>query len=232
MSSQIPLRLGNSRHINFDLFIPGPNIEALEYLRNFIKQTKDDFLYLWGSPGTGKTHILQALCSEGAALQVKTAYVPLSEMAQLRPEVLQGLESLDCVCIDDVNLITDNTKWEEELFNLFNRIRDNQKSLVVTSTLSPSGLPITLQDLKSRLSSGVTYHLNYLDEKDRLSALKARAHSLGFDLSDEVLDFIAKRVSRDMHSLFTWLDRLDEATLVSKKKLTVPFVKELMERHA
>ncbi len=231
MSSQIPFKFGKTYHINFDLYIPGPNKQAVEYIRKFIHKPENEYLYLWGSPGTGKSHLLQAICSEGAIHGFRTSYVPLSEAGQLQPEVLQGLETFDCVCIDDVNLITGNMKWEEELFNLFNRIRENEMSLVITSLVSPSGIPIVLQDLKSRLSSGITYHLNYLNEVDRLSALKLRAHTLGFDLSDEVLDFISRRVSRDMHSLFSWLDRLDEATLVSKKKLTVPFVRELLEEH-
>lgn len=231
MTSQIPLKFGTSSRINFDLYVPGPNAEAVEYLKKFIARPDNDLVYLWGSAGTGKSHLLQALCSKGSDYQVKTAIIPLSEAGQIKPEVLQGMEALDCVCLDDINLISGNSAWEEGIFNLFNRIRDDQKSLVVTSTLSPAGISLGLQDLQSRLSSGITYHLNYLDEADRLLALKLRAHSMGFELSDEVLDFITRRVSRDMHSLFAWLDRVDEATLVSKKKLTVPFVRKLIEGH-
>jgi DnaA family protein len=120
-------------------------------------------------------------------------------------------------------------EWEKSLFNMFNNIVENKKSLVITSTMSPSGNSIELPDLKSRLGSGVTYHLKYLSEDERLYALKQRASLRGFELSNDVLDYLSKRVARDMHTLFNWLDRMDEAIFVTKKKLTVPMVRELLD---
>ena len=95
--------------------------------------------------------------------------------------------------------------------------------------MSPSGNTIELPDLKSRLGSGVTYHLKYLSEDERLYALKQRASLRGFDLSNDVLDYLSKRVARDMHTLFNWLDRMDEAIFITKKKLTVSMVRDLLD---
>jgi DnaA family protein len=162
MSSQIPLPFVNFDHYSFEIFVPGQNNLAIMYLNNLISHNSGEILYLWGNSGTGKSHLLQAACGQASKLGMKPGYIPLSEYNQLVPEVLKGLEALDLVCIDDLESITGMQEWEKSLFNMFNNIVENKKSLVITSTMSPSGNSIELPDLKSRLGSGVTYHLKYL----------------------------------------------------------------------
>jgi DnaA family protein len=99
----------------------------------------------------------------------------------------------------------------------------------MTARHPPKGSPIELADLKSRLAWDHVYHLISLDDALSLQALQRRARSRGFDLPEEVADYLLKRVSRDMHSLFQLLDKLDKETLIAKKKLTIPFVKELLD---
>ena len=104
-----------------------------------------------------------------------------------------------------------------------------QTPLLITAQHSPKGSPIQLADLKSRLAWDHVYHLQTLDEKHSLQALQLRAQSRGFDLPDEVAAYLLKRVARDMHNLFQLLDKLDNASLVAKKKLSIPFVKTLLD---
>ncbi|MGK0297954.1 MAG: DnaA family protein [Gammaproteobacteria bacterium] len=229
MSSQIPLPLGNFDHYSFDIFVSGQNQQVVDYLNNMVSANTGDFVYLWGNSGTGKSHLLQAVCGEASSCGMKPGYIPLSEHNQLVPDILNGFETLDLVCIDDLHCIAGLPEWEKSLFNLFNDIVENNKSLVVTTTMSPSGNTIVLPDLKSRLGSGVTYHLKYLSEDERMYALKQRASLRGFDLSNDVLDYLSKRVARDMHTLFNWLDRMDEAIYITKKKLTVSMVRDLLD---
>ena len=228
MSSQIPLPFGNFDRFNFDIFIPGDNKQIVDNLKSVISSGSCNFLYIWGNSGTGKSHLLQASCGYASSYKRKPVFLPLSEYQQLEPDVFSGLESLDLVCIDDLDCISGNPEWERGLFNLFNNLIENNKSLVVTSARSPSGNAIQLPDLKSRLASGVTYHLKYLGEDERMFALKQRANIRGFELSNEVLDYLARHVGRDMHTLFDWLERMDEATLVSKKKITVSLIKDML----
>lgn len=203
-------------------------MQIVSYLQQSFDQSPGKNIYLWGDRGTGKSHLLQAACTLAASRQKKVIYIPLQKKAQISPELLNGMESLDLVCIDDIDKAAGDAEWELALFNLYNRLAALQKTLIVSASSSPGGLSLQLADLKSRLAAGVTWHLSNLDEKDRLLALQERAKVRGFELSDEVIDFLSRRVARDMHSLFNWLDRLDQATLVSKKKLTVPFVREIL----
>ena len=186
-------------------------------------------VYLWGRTGTGKSHLLQASCTAAAQAQLNIAYIPLGEAESLSPQLLEGLEDLALICLDDIDSIAGNSEWEQAIFHLYNKLRDVHTPLVITAQHSPKGSPIQLPDLKSRLAWDHVYHLLPLDEKSALLALQGRARSRGFDLPDEVSDYLLKRVARDMHNLFAILDKLDKASLIAKKKLTVPFVKDLLE---
>jgi len=229
MSNQIPLPFGKFDRFSFELFWPGSNQQVLAFLQQSLIQDHIANVYLWGEDGTGKSHLLQASCALAASRMKTVIYIPLTEKAQFAPDLLNGIELLDLVCIDDVDEVVGDPEWELALFNLYNRMFALKNSLYLSARTSPGGLDIKLPDLKSRLTAGVTWHLSNLDEKDRLLALQDRAKSRGFELSDEVIEYLSRRVARDMHSLFSWLDKLDQATLVSKKRITVPFVRELLE---
>lgn len=230
MSAQIPLPFGRFDRFNFEQYWPGPNREPVTFLQQAVDSQTATPVYLWGEKGTGRSHLLQATCTLAASQKKKVIYIPLEENSQLNPEMLVGMESLDIVCLDDIGAIAGGYAWEVAIFNLYNRLVAGHRTLIVAADCAPAALPIQLADLKSRLSAGVTWHLQALEEKDRLLALRQRAHARGFELPDDVMEYLARRVARDMHSLFAWLDKLDHATLVSKKKLTVPFVRELIEQ--
>ncbi len=202
----------------------------VDWLQQSITGGPATCIYLWGDHGTGKSHLLQAACTLAATQQKKVIYIPLTERSQMSADMLSGMETLDIVCIDDIDAVSGDADWEVALFNLYNQLLAARRTLIVSARTSPAGLTLQLPDLKSRLAAGVAWHIAPLEEKDRLLALQQRARIRGFELSDEVMEYLARRVARDMHSLFSWLDRLDQATLVSKKKLTVPFVRELLEQ--
>lgn len=230
MFAQIPLPFGRFDRFNFEQYWSGPNREPVTYLQQSVGSLTATPVYLWGEKGTGRSHLLQATCTLAASQKKKVIYIPLEEKSQFNPEMLGGMESLDIVCLDDIGAIAGEYEWEVAIFNLYNGLIAGHRTLIVAADCAPAALPIQLADLKSRLSAGVTWHLQALEEKDRLLALRQRAHARGFELPDEVMEYLTRRVARDMHSLFAWLDKLDHATLVSKKKLTVPFVRELIEQ--
>jgi len=230
MSSQIPLPFGNFDRFNFDMYWPGPNQQVVDHLRQTARGESVNHVYLWGEEGTGKSHLLQAACTLAASAQRKVVYIPLKEKSQISPDLLHGMASLDLVCIDDMDQAAGSPEWEMAVFNLYNQLTAGRTPWIISARTGPLGLPIQLPDLKSRLMAGVTWHLSGIEEKDRLQALQQRARVRGFELPDEVIDYLSKRVARDMHSLFNWLDRLDQAALVSKKKLTVPFVRNLLNK--
>ncbi len=229
VDEQIPLPIGISDRFTFSNYIPGSNQHILDNLRQYIQNGNSGFLYLWGKSGTGKSHLLHASCKEAAQINQKPVYLGLSEYREMQPEIFLSMENQDLVCLDDINCIETNTEWERGFFNLFNQLKDQQKMLIVTATTSPSGSAFDLPDLKSRLASGIIYHLTDLDDKHRLIVVKERAKQRGFELSAEALDYLGNRVARDLNSLLSWLDRLDEASLISKRKITVPLIREVLK---
>ena len=227
-SGQIPLPFARFERVDFDSFKTSRDLDAIVSLRQTAIGEDSRNIYLWGQPGTGKSHLLQAVCTLASDHGRTVAYIPLDRQRELMPEMLSGLAQYDLVCIDDLDCVQGDDTWEQSLFYLFNEMRAGQKPLLFTAAKSPKGIDITMPDLKSRLTWDLVYHLTPIDEESLVSALKLRAKSRMFDLPDEVIEFLVKRVSRDTHTLFAILDRLDNASLQSKKKLTVPFVKSTL----
>ena len=225
---QLPLPFTRFDAFDFDSFLPGGNDAILHGLKRIAMGESRGNLYLWGPAGTGKSHLLQATTALASGNRLKAAYIPLAQIGEFSPGMLQGLEILDLVCIDDLHCAAGSESWEQGLFHLFNRLRERQRPLVMSAHQSPQAIVVELADLKSRLGWDLVFHLQPLDEASLIEALQQRARTRMFDFPDEVLDYLVKRVSRDTRSLFQLLDRLDEASLASKKKITIPFVKETL----
>lgn len=205
----------------FDSFAAGQNAEPLAALRAPGLAP----LWLWGAPGSGKTHLLQAACAAADA----AAYLPLDPASGLPPEALQGFETCRVLCLDDVDRVAGDPRWEQALFRLFNAGGEQRTRLIFAASAAPRGLDWILDDWRSRAAACVVYQLRELDDAGRIEALTLRAAQRGLKLPQETCDYLLRRVPRDMPSLFDLLDRLDEASLVEQRRLTVPFIRALLE---
>lgn len=229
MNKQLPLNIQLPEGISFNNFYPGANEEAVHAVEHCLHDANESLVYLWGANGTGKSHLLQAACHRVAEQGGATAYIPLAQYQDFTIDILQGLEVMTLVCIDDAQMIAGESVWEQALFHCFNRLRDSGKSLIISADKNPASLTVGLQDLKSRLAWGVVVQMHTLTDAQKLSALQLRAQQRGFDFPDEVGRYLLSRYPRDMHALFSLLESLDQATLVQKRKLTVPFVKAFIQ---
>ncbi len=219
----LPLRLAD--HAVFESFLSTGN-ETLVAVLGELAEGVGEGCWLWGPSASGKSHLLQAVCSAAGDTAV---YVPLSALAEAGPALLDGLASRDLICIDDVERVAGNSAWEAALFDLCNQILDNDRRLVVSSRSSPRESPIALPDLQSRLARLPTFQVQALGEDDRIKALQLRAKHRGLELPDDTARFLLKRSRRDMASLYALLDKLDVAALRAKRRLTIPFVKNVIE---
>jgi DnaA family protein len=147
----------------------------------------------------------------------------------MRPEILDGLETFDLVCLDGLDAIAGNSHWETAVFNLFNGLADHSGSLVVSAGNAPAACGLLLPDLVSRLASGPVFRLANLDDAACIDALRLRADKRGFDLPVDTAEYLMRRLPRDTHTLFQFLDRLDQASLAAQRRLTIPFVRQLIE---
>jgi DnaA family protein len=152
----------------------------------------------------------------------------LAEYANLAPEVLEGLENLDLVTVDDIQLIAADRVWEEALFALFNRCRDMGTRMLFSADCGPAALPVRLPDLRSRLTWGLTLSLQPLDDNGRLELLQSLAARRALSLPDDVARYLLDRTSRHPSDLVETIARLDRASLAEKRRLTIPFVREML----
>lgn len=228
MNQQLPLGLKLRASARFENFVAGDNQELVDQLQQLARGEGERFFLCHGAEGLGKTHLLQAVCHLAASRGSSAGYLSLNDAVALTPHVLEGWEQFDLVSLDDVHVIAGRSNWEEALFHLYNRIRDREGCLVVSTRQAPPQCGFELQDLVSRLGWGLTYQVTPLDDSQRLQALQLRARQRGCEIPDETGRFLMRRMPRDMPVLFDMLDRLDEASLVAQRRLTVPFVKSVL----
>ena len=225
---QLPLDLTLRQNATFENFAYPENDPLLSILQEIAQAQGEPTLYLWGADGCGKTHLLQATCHRAGRHGVSVAYLPLRELLHHGVEILQGMEQHEVLCLDDIDAIAGQQDWEQQLFALFNRMRDRDAKLVTSARTSPSETGIRLPDLVSRLAWGPVFHLALLSDAEKLRALKLRADARGLELTEEVGRYLLRHYPRDLQVLFELLDRLDQASLVHQRKLTLPFVRETL----
>ena len=229
MPTQIPLHFEFRADQSFAHYHAGANAEAVACLTRLAEGTGESLIFLWGDAGLGKTHILQACCQHAHQLGANALYLPLHKMRRYGAELLDGLDSVEVACIDDIETIIGDDAWEIAFFNFFNRSRDRGHRLVVAANSAPADLGIRLPDLQSRLAWGLTLRLQPLGDDDKLAAITLKARHMGLELSPRVGRFLLAHYPRDLPSLWALLSRLDHASLAAKRKLTLPFIKEYLE---
>ena len=225
---QLPLNVQLDDSAKFDNFYADNNRQLVTRL-NQIQGQSDAFIYVWGATDTGKTHLAQALCHQANLAQLSTAYLPL-ENPQLAPLMLEGMGTMDVICIDNLENVVSKPDWELGLFNLYNQLKAEHKSLADFSHAAPFSLPIQLADLQSRLSAMEIYKLEGLQDHQKVELFKQRAANRGLDISEEVIRYIFSRHSRSLADLMTILERLDHFSIALKRKISIPLVKEILAK--
>ncbi|MGA2654499.1 MAG: DnaA regulatory inactivator Hda [Gammaproteobacteria bacterium] len=224
---QLALPLGLRDDATFNNFYEGVNTHCVNAVKMACLGKDHPFIYLWGQSGAGRSHLLQAACHLATQNNRSCVYLPLRTPG-LSVSIFHDLEHVNLVCIDDVEAIAKNKSWEEGLFHLYNRIRDNGQTLLIAGAHPPQRLGLELPDLVSRLAWGVVFQLHLLSDEDKFAALALRSKLRGLVLTEDVGQFLLRRCPRDMTQLFSILDTLDKASLQAQRKLTIPFVKSVL----
>jgi len=228
MTQQIALQLNVNKDKRFANFYSKGNEALVEVLRKSAFGRGEQFIYFWGLKGLGRSHLLNACCAVAAQTKLTYLLLPLNEIEQLKPDVFEDLELLPFVCVDDLQNIAGNSIWEEAFFDFFNRMQEQHKRLIVSANVPQAHLNLELADLVSRLNSGLTFQLHELTDDEKMEAVVARSQERGLIVPPEVAKFLIHRLPRDLGSLFQSLDVLDDASLASQRRLTIPFSKEIL----
>lgn len=227
MSPQLPLALKFPPDQQLAAFEGQSSLRAL--LGAVARGESTDWLYLAGPSASGKTHLLLAASVEARMHGVRASFLPLAAVAGRVPEALSGLLDCPLVCIDGLDAIAGNAADEVALFHFHNASRQAGNRLIYSASAMPPALPITLPDLVSRLEQCTRITLKPLDEEGRRLVLRQRAARRGLQLDDAVLDYLLRRVGRDLATLTSLLDRLDHASLAAQRRVTVPFLRDFLE---
>ena len=226
--TQLTLRLTPQEVYRLDNFLFAD--EALrDAVDEFCQGRGYGFLYICGASGAGKTHLCLAI-AEQIQQQASVAYLNFHELRQTaQPAALLSLMQAEVICCDDIEAIAGDNAWQEALFHAFNELRQQQKRLLIVTENPPAQLTITLPDLCSRLATGLVFQLPVMADQRKQQALILQAQSRGLILPEEVAQYLLRHYGRDMPSLMAVLQKLDKASLQAQRRLTIPFVKEVMQ---
>lgn len=225
---QLPLGVRLRAASSFANFHPGDNAAPIAALELSAREPRQPPLWLWGPPGSGRSHLLQASCARAGEQRRRAGYLPLAEPWPTA-SLLGGFEALDLVCLDDLDRVVGDASWQPSLFRLYNDLTERGGNLVISAARPPQALAIALPDLASRLAAAIVWQLRPLAEAEQAPALLARARALGVELGEETLQYLQRRLPRDLGALCEALDRLDGAALAQQRRLTVPFVRAVLQ---
>jgi len=226
---QLPLGVRLRDRAGFDTFHAAGNGITVQLLEDLAAARRSGVHWLAAPAGQGKTHLLQAVCA-GAGHGRRAGYLPLRELRSHGPEALSGWETTECLCIDDVDAVLGARDWEQALFRLHNELDERGATLLFSAPAPPQALRFTLPDLASRCAHALLLTLAPLDEDDRCRALQRHAAARGLELPDDSAQYLLRRVPRDLGFLCALLDTLDLAALEAQRRLTIPFVREVLAR--
>jgi DnaA family protein len=222
---QIALDIGLATGPTLASYFPGPNEAAWRHLEQWagVARSVDPVhspvpSYLWGAQGSGKSHLLKA------ALREQGARVGWLDAGMLDPPEYD--EDWAAVIFDDVQLYS--ASQQQVAFKWFVNAQTHQRAVLAAGAMPPVELQLR-DDLRTRLGWGHVYQLQLLGESERRAVLRQSADARGVFLGDEVMDFMLTRFSRDLGSLLELLDLIDEYALQTKRAITIPLIKSMME---
>jgi len=222
---QLVLDMGLATGPMLDNFLPGPNAQALAHLRLWVGQggtARSPLpIYLWGGSGCGKTHLLQGVRAALAKAGQSVGWLDASgsHVATFDPQWA-------AVLMDDVHAF--DSARQQAAFNWFVNAQAQQVAVLASGSLPPADLQLR-DDLRSRLGWGHVFGLQALDEAQRRAVLCQQAQARGIVLSDEVVDFMLTRFTRDLGSLMELLNLMDGYALQTQRAITIPLIKSMMD---
>ena len=225
MLNQLPLKIRLDAELSLANFWLRPVLAELQAEIEALARQPTAHLFLWGSSGVGKSHLLQGISER---LGADSRYLPMSDLLDYAPEaVLDGVEDASALLVDDAHLLTGHSAWQEALFHRFNQLRERGVAQIVSASAPPARLDDILPDLRSRWGGMTVYQLPPHDDEALAKLLQFRAQRRGLTFSDEVVAYIMARSTRNARDLMALLDSLDEASLARGRAITVPLLAEL-----
>jgi DnaA family protein len=215
---------------SFESFFCAPeNIALMSKLKSLVNDNKTYELIINGAEGSGKSFLMQAICNELSALGKHFAFIPMNKAINMGTEIFHNLNSLNVVCIDDLQLILSKSEWETALFNLINECQQSGCSLMLSlGGTHPLEENTQLPDLLSRIKRMEYMTLHAVQDEFLNQALDFVSHQLDINLEKAELEFLLKHQTREFSLLVGNLISLDMQAAALKRKITIPLIKETL----
>jgi DnaA-homolog protein len=227
--NQLPLGLRLRERAVFEHFVAGPNADAVAQLQELAVASAPGMVWIAGEKGVGKSHLLQATCAAALAGGLEAVYLSLSQLRQFGPGTLDGWPGARIVALDDVADVLGDRGWEQGLFGLYRDVEDRRAVILAAAREPPRRLKFVLPDVASRFAAAQLLTLQRLDEEAQRQALRVRAQARGLELPEETALYLQRHYRRDLSALYELLDTIDEAALRAQRRLTVPFIREVLK---
>lgn len=225
-SRQLPLSLRYPHDQRLDAFVTPPD-GAVTQLRALAGRG-EDWLYFVGPHDAGKTHLALGFCAEAEVCGKTASYLPMAALAGRVRDALPTPTSDMRIALDGLEHIAGKREDEVALFDFHNAARAAGAGLLYTAREVPDALGLMLPDLRSRLSQLTRVRLQPADDATRAAILRVRAERRGLAMDDAAIDWLLKRVERDLGSLTALFERLDRESLAAKRRVTVPFLRQVL----
>ena len=241
---QFALDLSHTPKASLENYLPGRDLALLSALKQICKSWQDSssnqttnplnhrWIYWWGSEGSGRTHLLEAMANiaESAGLECFSLN-PNEPISWVRLEEQMGtLEQSDApsiITVDDVDRLDD--RLVGALFRILNGVQASKNIyILMAGKTAPANLELR-EDLRTRLGWGLVFQTQLLDDDEKIQALEQAAKARGLVLSPDVLPWLLNRFYRDMPNLMALIDALDAYSLETKRAVTLPLVRELLQ---
>lgn len=229
MAMQLALNVSLDDDATFANFYIGDNAAAVDAIKHQLVNSMAQSIFVWGAQGSGRSHLLQASCHQSVLNGESAWYVSLQDLDELSPAIFDDLERCKLVALDDLQCLEGRRDWQEAVFHFYNRAQQTGARLLFAADMPPRRLPYSLADLISRMCHGLVFQLQALDDQQKIAAISLRAKNRGLELSSGVGAFLLGHYKRDMAALFHLLEKIDIASIAAKRRITLPFVKHVLE---
>lgn len=209
-------------------FWPGPNADVLAAVARLANDASEPIAFVHGPRAAGKTHLLKAAWRRAREGGRRAGYLPLEEAVMLDPCLVEGWGKLDFAAFDALECIAGFGVWERALFRIAEELRERGATLLAAGPAPPDALGLELSDLASRLAWGPVYALQPLDDAQLAALAVHLADARGLDLPARAAAWLVTRVTRDSRSVARTIERLDRASLAAKRRLSIPFLREVL----
>ena len=244
LPKQFALDIGHSPKASLENYLPGKDLALISALQDIERSWKkvggqssanplnERWIYWWGPEGSGRSHLLHAIgnAAEDVGLEhiALTSFEPISWVRlEEKMSALSESATPSVITVDDVDCLDD--RLVGSLFRILNGVQSSKAiHIFMAGNAAPANLKLR-EDLRTRLGWGLIYQTQLLDDDEKIQALEEAAKARGLVLSPDVLPWLLSRFYRDMPSLMALIDALDAYSLETKRAVTLPLVRELLQ---